>query len=160
MVKLGQLVPLKIASTSSDQTENLHQHDPGSSQIMDFTGSHFKTSSHFQDGFQLLQFGLLLLYFAVIVLSQICQQLPCDVQHLLLDKFRVTQRKEVRTQIAGTEEKAVTVTCSCFGFFSFSFPVLYPPYFSNRSKNLNKVDKYKICTLHAWKQWFNLCCIN
>lgn len=28
------------------------------------------------------------------------------------------------------------VTCSCFGFFSLSFPVLYPPYFSNKSKNL------------------------
>lgn len=34
------------------------------------------------------------------------------------------------------------LTCSCFGFLSFSFPVLYPPYFSNSSKNLVK-DKQR-----------------
>lgn len=32
--------------------------------------------------------------------------------------------------------RETSFTCSCFGFFSFSLPVLYPPYFSNRSKNL------------------------
>lgn len=29
-------------------------------------------------------------------------------------------------------------TWSCFGFFSFSFPLLYPSYFSKRSKNLKE----------------------
>ena len=44
-------------------------------------------------------------------------------------------------------------TCSCFGFFSFSFPVLYPPYFSNRSKNLGwikgKFNQQKVLICHS-----------
>lgn len=48
----------------------------------------------------------------------------------------MASRPQVRRQTA------VTVTCSCFGFFSFNLPVLYPPYFSNRSKNLKKRDEY------------------
>lgn len=32
--------------------------------------------------------------------------------------------------------KTELLTCSCFGFFNFSLPVLYPPYFLNNSKKL------------------------
>lgn len=39
--------------------------------------------SHLQDGLQLLQLGLLLLDLAVVVLEQLQQQEPSDVQHLL-----------------------------------------------------------------------------
>lgn len=39
--------------------------------------------SHLQDGLQLLQLGLLLLDLTVVVLEQLQQQEPSDVQHLL-----------------------------------------------------------------------------
>lgn len=99
-------------------------------------------NSHFQDSFQLLQFGFLFLYLAVVVLSQICQQLPGDVQHLLRDSSEEQNEKRITHGLQVAKQTPVTVTCSCFGFFSFILPVLYPPYFSNRSKNLNKEDEY------------------
>lgn len=34
-----------------------------------------------------------------------------------------------------------STSCNCFGFFNFKWPVLQPPYFSNRSKNLVKKKK-------------------
>lgn len=123
--------------------------------IGNFTGSHFKMNSHFQDSFQLLQFGLLFLYLAVIVLSQICQQLPCNVQHLLQDGSEEQNVKRTACRLQVTKQTPVTVTCSCFGFFSFNLPVLYPPYFSNRSKNLNEEDEYN-CKLHGAGRHFLL----
>lgn len=95
--------------------------------------------SHLQDRLQLLQLGLLLLDFTVVVLAQFNQQQAGDVQHFLL-----TQGRPGRSASHGVGGSAAalgedpSLTCSCFGFFSFSFPDLEPPCFSNRSKNLRR----------------------
>jgi hypothetical protein len=52
------------------------------------------------------------------------------------------------------------ISCSCFGRFNFTWPSLYPSYFSKISKNLQKSSPTWKCSLQFQVQYYNFCSLN
>lgn len=115
--------------------------------------------SHLQYRLQLLQFSSLLLDLTTWFFLQFSQQQPCDIQHLLEEIIRYPCRRPSPRQLpfdpsllsrlpmpyplslshsTAPPGQIHYLTWSCSGRLSFNFPVLQPPCFSNRAKNLKK----------------------